>query len=152
VVVPPSVTARAYSWSGDPARDLAASPNWLIELVRKKPSISERAVAAIKPLTDSSANSWTKAYGFAALGREIAALGATSPGGRNHALNRAAFRLFQLVAGGELGNAEVFNGLIDACHRNGLMGDDGERSVRATIRSAATAGLKFPRSRRGMAA
>jgi hypothetical protein len=89
VVVPPSVTARAYSWSGDPARDLAASPNWLIELVRKKPSISERAVAAIKPLTDSSANSWTKAYGFAALGREIAALGATSPGGRNHALNRA---------------------------------------------------------------
>jgi hypothetical protein len=61
-------------------------------------------------------------------------------------------RLFQLVAGGELSNAEVFNGLIDACHRNGLMGDDGERSVRATIRSAATAGLKFPRSRRGMAA
>ncbi|MGB9392993.1 MAG: bifunctional DNA primase/polymerase [Xanthobacteraceae bacterium] len=151
VVVPPSVTARAYSWSGDP-RDLAVSPNWLIELVRKKPSISERAVAAIRPPTDSSAGSWTKAYGSAALNREIAALAATAPGGRNHALNRTAFRLYQLVAGGELDNAEVFHGLIDACHRNGLIVDDGERSVRATIRSAANAGLKFPRSRRGAAA
>ena len=152
VVVPPSVTARAYSWSGDPARDLVVSPNWLIELVRKKPSISERAAAAITPPTDSSAGSWTTAYGSAALDREIAALAATARGGRNHALNRTAFRLFQLVAGGELGKAEVFHGLIDACHRNGLIGDDGERSVRATIRSAAKAGLKFPRSRRGTAA
>jgi hypothetical protein len=152
VVVPPSVTARAYSWSGDPACDLAVSPNWLIELVRKKRSISDRAVAAIRPPTDSSAGSWTKAYASAALDREIAALGATAPGGRNHALNRTAFRLFQLVAGGELGNAEVIHGLIAACHRNGLIGDDGERSVRATIRSAANAGLKLPRSRRGTAA
>jgi hypothetical protein len=152
VVVPPSATARAYSWSGDRARDLAVSPNWLIELVRKKRSISERAVAAIRTPTDSSAGSWTKAYGFAALAREITALAATAPGGRNDALNRTAFRLFQLVAGGELGDAEVFRGLFDACHRNGLISDDGERSVRATIRSAANAGLKFPRSRRGTAA
>ena len=152
VVVPPSVTARAYSWSGDPACDLAVSPTWLIELVRKKPSISERAIAAIRPPTASSAGSWTNAYGSAALNREIAALGATAPGGRNHVLNRTAFRLFQLVAGGELGSAEVFHGLMDACHRNGLIADDGERSVRATIRSAANAGLKFPRSRRGTAA
>jgi hypothetical protein len=72
VVVPPSVTARAYSWSDDPAGDLAVSPNWLIELVRKKPSISERAVAAIRPPTDSTAGLWTKAYGSAALDREIA--------------------------------------------------------------------------------
>jgi Bifunctional DNA primase/polymerase, N-terminal len=151
VVVPPSMTTRAYSWSGDPACDLAVSPNWLIELVRKKPSISERAVAAIRPPTHSSAGSCT-AYGSAALDREIAALAATAPGGRNHALNRTAFRLFQLVAGGELGSAEVIHGLIDACDRNGLIGDDGERSVRATIRSAANAGLKFPRSRRGTAA
>ena len=124
----------------------------MIGLVRKKPFISERAVAAIRPPIDSPAGSWTNAYGSAALSREIAALGAAAPGGRNHALNRTAFRLFQLVAGGELGNVEVFQGLIDACHRNGLIGDDGERSVRATIRSAANAGLKIPRSRRGTAA
>ncbi len=152
VVVPPSVTERAYSWSGDPARNLAVSPTWLVELVRKKRSISERAVAVIRPTPNSSAGSSTNAYGSTALTHEIAALSATAPGGRNHALNRTAFRLFQLVAGGELGNAEVLHGLIGACHRNGLIGDDGERSVRATIRSAANAGLKFPRSRRGTAA
>jgi hypothetical protein len=122
---------------GESTRDQAVSPNWLIELFRRKPSISERAVAAMTPPTDSSPGSWTKAYGSAALDREIAALAATAPGVRNHALNRTAFRLSQLVAGGELGDAEVFHGLIDACRRNGLIDDDGERSVRATIRSAA---------------
>jgi len=152
VVVPPSVTARAYSWSDDPPGDLAVCPHWLLELIRKKPFISERAAAAIRPPTDSSAGSRTNAYGSAALNREIAALGVTAAGGRNNALNRTAFRLFQLVAGHELRKAEVFHGLIDACHRNGLIRDDGERSVRATIRSAANAGLKLPRSRRGTAA
>jgi putative DNA primase/helicase len=92
------------------------------------------------------------AYGRAALEREIAALAATATGGRNHVLNRAAFRLFQLVGGGELHHAEVIRRLIEACNHNGLINDDGARSVWATIRSAATAGLRLPRSRKGAAA
>ena len=43
------------------------------------------------------------AYGRAALDAEAAAL----PGTRNTALNRAAFNLFQLVAGGELDGGQV---------------------------------------------
>ena len=70
---------------------------------------------------------------------------------RNDALNRTTFRLFQLVAGGELSEDEVVTRLIAACEQNGLVGDDGLRSVLATIHSGANAGMKFPRSRAGAA-
>ena len=87
------------------------------------------------------------AYGHAALRAEIAALAATPPGCRNHALNRAAFSLFQLVAGGELAEAEVIAALQQACVTNGLAADDGWGSVHATIRSGRGAGMQHPRSR-----
>ena len=79
------------------------------------------------------------AYGNAALQYEIIALARTLPGARNHALNRAAFSLFQLVAGGELNEAEVLNRLIEAAFANGLMSDpnDGPASVKRTIETAA---------------
>lgn len=70
-----------------------------------------------------------------------------SRGARNRALNLAGFRLFQLVAGGELEGGRVVGGLVDACQQNGLVSDDGMRSVLATIRSAERAGLRQPRSR-----
>ena len=69
------------------------------------------------------------------------------PARRNDALNRAAFSLFQLVAGGELAEAEVIAALQQACVANGLAADDGWQSVHATIRSGRGAGLQHPRSR-----
>jgi hypothetical protein len=89
------------------------------------------------------------AYGRAALEYEITALAGTLPGARNHALNRAAFSLFQLVAGGELNEAEVLNRLIEASFKNGLMSDpgDGPSSVNRTIASGRRAGLLHPRCR-----
>jgi hypothetical protein len=150
IIAPPSVheNGRAYEWAATSVDDLAVAPEWLIALTRK-PFISERALASIKaPRRVVSSG----AYGQAALDREFAALAAAAPGGRNHALNRTAFRLFQLVAGGELGRDQVVQRLLDACDRNGLTKEDGERSVTATIRSGAAAGLKFPRARNGSAA
>jgi hypothetical protein len=147
VAVVPSVTAvGAYSWLGDPEAELAVAPDWLVELARKKPrpAIAERAVATIKTPVGTNCN-----YGRAALDRECAALAAIATGGRNTALNRASFRLHQLVAGGELHRDEVVERLLDACHRNHLTEDDGLRSVEATIRSGANAGLQYPRSRKG---
>ena len=149
VVVVPSVTANGtYSWLGDPEAELAVAPSWLLDLARKKPkpTIAERAVAGIQ------GSGWQKtrsAYGRAALDRECAALAAIASGGRNTALNRASFRLHQLVAGGELHRDEVVERLLDACHRNHLIEDDGLRSVEATIRSGANAGLQSPRKRKG---
>lgn len=149
VIVPPSVheTGRSYVWAVDSVDQLSVAPEWLVQLARKKPaeSISERALASIRTLRPSGA------YGAAALEDEIEALAATGPGGRNTALNRAAFCLSQLVAGGELDQAQVTERLIDACHRNGLIADDGWRTVLATMRSGMRAGMQRPRSRPGAA-
>ena len=103
--------------------------------------VTERAMAMIHSPCHADA------YGHAALRAEVATLATTPPGSRNHALNRTAFSLFQLVAVGELNEAEVFEALERACVANGLAADDGWRSVRATIRSGRRAGLKHPRSR-----
>ena len=146
VAVAPSVTANGtYSWLGDPKAELAIAPQWLIALARKKPTISERAVAGI----NNHGGGRNNGYGRAVLDRECAALAAIASGGRNNALNRASFRLHQLVAGGELDERGVEGRLIEACERNGLIADDGLRSVEKTIASGRAAGLQYPRSRKG---
>ena len=119
-----------------------SAPTWLIVAARTKPVklITERAAAAIQGPRGSGA------YGQAALRAEVATLAATPPGCRNNALNRAAFNLFQLVAGGEIAEAEVIAALRRACVANGLAKDDGWQRVHATIRSGRGAGLQHPRS------
>jgi hypothetical protein len=143
-IVPPSVheTGHVYSWTGDPQTPFDNAPAWLIIAARASPVrlISDRALETIRPPSQSRC-----AYGQAALQAEIAALSSTVPGSRNHALNRAAFNLFQLVAGGELDESEVITALKNACVTNGLAKDDGWNSVYTTIRSASAAGLKHPR-------
>ena len=123
VVVPPSIhqSGHRYAFLGDPWAPIESAPAWLIVAARTKPVklITERAVAAIRGPCGAGA------YGQAALRAEIAALAATPPGCRNDALNRAAFNLFQLVAGGELAEAEVIAALQRACVANGLAADDG---------------------------
>jgi len=145
VVVAPSVhqTGHRYAFLGDPWASIELAPAWLIIAARKKQVklITERAVAAIRGPRLAGA------YGRAALQAEVAALAATPPGRRNDALNRAAFNLFRLVAGGELAEDEVVAELHQACVTNGLVADDGRQNVHATIRSGRAAGLRCPRSR-----
>jgi hypothetical protein len=142
-VAPPSVhpSGHLYSWTDDaPTGDLPNAPDWLVRLARARPQIEVTPTAVPREGTPS-------AYGQAALERELAILAATPAGARNHALNRAAFRLFQLVAGGELDRDSVVAGLVDASQRNRLVAEDGMRSVMVTIRSGERAGMLFPRSR-----
>jgi putative DNA primase/helicase len=146
-VVPPSVhpNGRRYTWHSFSGAAIAVAPGWIVELTRKRPTISERAsVTAPRSLCATSG-----AYGAAALNNEAAAVAAALPGTRNHALNRAAFCLFQLVGGGELNADTVENRLIRACEINGLIHDDGLPSVVATIASGKRGGLQYPRSRSG---
>jgi hypothetical protein len=147
VVVPPSVhpDGPIYRWGNDVP--ITTAPDWLIALTRKRSTISERALATMRvPLQHGGSPG---AYGRAALEYEISALASTPNGQRNHALNRASFSLYQLVAGGELDEAEVINRLIEASHANGLMTDpnDGPASVRRTIASGRRAGILHPRCR-----
>ena len=147
VAVVPSVTVNGtYSWLGDPQTELAIAPSWLLDLARKKPgpTISDRAVAAIKPPIGASGK-----YGQAALAGELRSVAEAPPGHRNAALNRAAFKLFQLVAGGELPEAGIVDQLLAACEKNGLLADDGLAAAEKTIASGRRSGLQNPRSRKG---
>lgn len=90
------------------------------------------------------------AYARAALDNECKALADMSrDSGRNNALNTAAFKLGELVGGGELDMAEAVTRLFEAARTCGLVDDDGTRSVRATMESGLRAGLKQPRGTPG---
>lgn len=75
------------------------------------------------------------AYARAALAREAATLAQVQPGGRNDALNVAALKCFGFVRH-YLTSGEVSDVLTKACETNGLIKDDGLRSVQRTLKSA----------------
>jgi replicative DNA helicase len=80
-------------------------------------------------------------YANTALTREAHALATTPPGGRNHALNTAAFRMAQLAANGWIDTNTIRNQLADAAHAAGL----NEHETHNTITSGIAAGLTAPR-------
>jgi hypothetical protein len=85
------------------------------------------------------------AYAEAALADELAAVARAGCGQRNETLNRAAFNLGQLVGARALSGPEVESRLFGAAQASGLVSDDGERTVRATIASGLEAGMRQPR-------
>lgn len=80
-------------------------------------------------------------YAQAALEKELDQLARTPQGGRNEQLNKSAFSLGQLVAGGALDEHEVADKLTTVALAIGL----DERETRATIRSGLSAGAESPR-------
>jgi hypothetical protein len=155
VVVPPSVhpDGAVYEWiTDDHARPqqsllpILGAPLWLLQLASKPPPHNP-------PPSPNSPWAFCRSgsYGAAALRAEFEILANTPAGKRNNQLNRAAFSLFQLVAGGELEAATVKDVLIQAAIVNKLVADDGLRSVLATIASGRCAGIQQPRNARGRA-
>jgi hypothetical protein len=133
VVVPPS---PGYYDLGD--REPAEAPAWLLDELRV--DTSTRAAGEAGPPRYFP---WQDAtdYGTAALERELGRLATAREGGRNDALNRAAFALAQLSAGGELDEARARDELALAAERMGLE----PRESRATIDSGWSAGEAEPR-------
>jgi hypothetical protein len=78
------------------------------------------------------------------MARVVSVLESVPPGGRNDALNRAAWALGRWVAAGALDRPRVEDLLFSAAAQNGLAADDGQRQVCATIRSGLNAGLRQP--------
>ena len=87
------------------------------------------------------------AYGQAALEREAARVASAVEGTRNHELNRAAFALGQLVAGGELDEHLVRTHLIGAAIACGLPEHEiaGRNGRIGTLDSGLAAGMQLPR-------
>ena len=133
VVAPPSVhaSARTYLWCGS-RRRLETLPEWLWP----RPPPPSRVV----PVPRARA-AGPSPYGGAALAREVEAVRRLVVGQRNDGLDRAAFCLGTLVAGGELAEDEVFHELFAAAVGIGLS----EAEARATIRSGLRAGSRAPR-------
>ncbi len=112
VIVPPSrrLDGRAYVVETD--SPFADAPAWLIRLIRDRPEPQDARPMG-RPVGRPDR------YGIAVLDRESALLANAPRGSRNPTLNRVAFRLFQLVASGELDPDSVVSALIEACHATG---------------------------------
>ena len=133
VVAPPSVHAsgRPYRWASRQPDEPAPLPRWLW------PPPPPPAIGCPRAIRHEGA----RPYGMAALDAETAAVRRLVEGQRNDGLNRAAFSLGTLVAGGELAEDLVHRQLLSAALAVGL----GELEARRTIRSGLRAGAATPR-------
>jgi AAA domain-containing protein/bifunctional DNA primase/polymerase-like protein len=123
------------------ASEIMRRAGWLEVKTNGKTSGKTRTPPAAMQAADCNS-----IYYRSALKDECAALAAMpKDSGRNNVLNRAAFNLFQLVAGGGLDENEVRERLFAAAEACGLVADDGAASVLATIESGAKAGRAQPR-------
>jgi Bifunctional DNA primase/polymerase, N-terminal/AAA domain len=141
-ILPPSQRSdrKCYEPLSDVYPDPPEAPQWLLDLVLQPKADAQRVEAPPRPrATNGSGN----AYARAALAAECDRVASAAPGGRNHALNAAAFSLGQLVASGVLDENKVRARLTDAAA--GLAKDDGADSVAKTISSGLTAGMQQPR-------
>lgn len=134
VVAPPSIhrSGRAYGWL-DPNILPAPAPAWLQQPDRHCVDLGNRP-----PASFTGAGT---AYGRAALKSALTSLRNAPVGQRNHTLNRVAFAMAQLVAGGELLETAARASLAEAALTTGL----DETEIHRTLASAFTAGSRHPR-------
>ena len=139
VVAPPSIhpSGARYSWhlgESDPDfganAPLQAAPRWLLELLDPMPT-------PYAPTTDRPARS-QGAYVRRALESECGRVALAPEGQRNDVLNRAAFAMGQLVAGGSIGVDEVIDALLTSASRAGLDETESRRTIASGLRSGAT--------------
>jgi Bifunctional DNA primase/polymerase, N-terminal len=146
VICPPSVRPDgAYTWC-EWLCEVPPLPGWLVEWLTATSTPVPAAPAVPMPPRLAGISS---GYGEKALAGELdrlaaAPVGAAGRNGRNHALNKAAFALGQLVGGGELEGERVTGELYQTALDIGL--EPGE--IPGTIRSGMEAGLRRPRRRR----
>lgn len=129
-----------YRWLGRPDEDV---PQPLPDLVlgMLKPKVAERHAAPVVPIPINGNHGQTERYAAAALEKELDTLARAVEGGRNEQLNKSAFSLGQLVAGGALDEAEVVDKLETVAMAIGL----GEKEIEKTIESGLRGGAKDPR-------
>jgi hypothetical protein len=144
VVAAPSthISGRVYDWADDydQVQPWPAMLTRLMKIAYKPLPPPPRAPRTGKVGSGSGSD---EKYALAALTREIDELLATKQGGRNGALNEAAFSLGQLVGGGLLKAEVVENELYSAATAIGL----GDSEARKTIASGMRAGMASPRTR-----
>jgi len=136
IIAAPSLHAsgQRYEWVTEPTDPLAALPTWILDDLARP--VDPPAVTSMPAPPASS----TTAYARKVLEERAAEVARAGEGERNHTLNAAAFRLGQLVAGGQLPEADATSTLTRAAAVCGL----GETETERTIRSGLDAGRREP--------
>lgn len=162
VVVAPSKRAdgAAYRWvTGPHTGPLAQAPARLVDMVLREGEWAPEPVSVPRPAAPgpvipqahiADVDAGVRDYALSALDRECGDLARLGEGGRNQALNIAAVRMAELCAAGVLDEDVAIAALENAAAQNGLIKEDGVRSVRNTIRSGFRKGLKQPRDLRAI--
>lgn len=138
VIVPPSqhASGRLYEWDSVTS-DPAPLPQSIIDALA--PTVTSQNYT-VTPLHIQSAGG---SYGAAALAEATRAVAMASKGSRNDTLNTQAFKMGQLVAGGELDLSTSRAALLQAAALAGL----GETEIIKTLESGILAGLNYPREK-----
>jgi hypothetical protein len=143
VVAPPSRHRSGHRYRWVAGRDLdtplAGVPAPLLERLQHRQADRPAPVSSA-PIGDRPG----PRYGQAALAQEVARVATASHGQRNRQLWEAARNLYNLVAAGALDHREVYQGLLQAAERCGLLGDE-PRQTRRTLASGRQVGLAHPR-------
>lgn len=131
LVFPSVIDGAAYSWVND--IEPTPLPQWIADRVRPKPETR----MATRQMFLMVSTSWAGK----ALEDECDKVANTGKGGRNEALNRASFKVGQIVAGGHLSASQAAQALDSAAASCGLP----ERERQTTISRSLKAGMASPR-------
>ena len=132
LVAPPStIDGRAYQWIGQSR--MVECPQWLLDVLTEEKTAP---TSAPQPLQSTARDPYTQR----ALERATSAVLAAPEGGRNDALNGAAYGLSRLSAAGRLDWHQVAATMERAALAAGLAPDE----VRKTLESAHASGLASP--------
>jgi len=131
VLVPPSQTVAEYRWIT--RNKLTQAPGWFLRLVDE---VARPAQGLGHPQGPKRLTPLSRAYARSVLNGELSYLRQAIPGERNYRLNRAAFRLGQLVATGSLDRAKVETRLTKCALATGLV----LAEIEPVIQSAFAAG------------
>ena len=143
IVIAPSFNTelgKAYQWENNVKP--ADAPQWVLDLII---NANKKDRSTPPPARRVAVVSSNHPYVLAAFNEEVEKLSTWPSGGRNDALNAAAFSLGTLVGAGALDREQVISGLYRACEDNGLIADDGENSFYKSLNSGLEAGMASPR-------
>lgn len=147
VLAPPSRTVIG-EYRVKTAANIAPAPEWLLDLIRPKPTLGVVTDSGVVERIGDEEVERQRAYAVnVALPAASKAVGLTTEGGRNQALNDNVLALAGIAAHGDhlIGKDETAQAMLDACSSNGLIDEDGLSSFFATFESAWSAGLERPR-------
>jgi hypothetical protein len=158
VIAPGSITGADGEWlQADDTPNLIESfkagtipvlPDWLAAIIRSPKDRTERETSPAAPEQRTAASHQVstrqRAWAQKALDANCRELAGMSEGGRNNALNAIGYRMGRMIARDWIERSTVESALEDACKRNGLLSEDGRRSVLATIKSGIGDGMGVP--------